>query len=170
MKLNRIVVPVDFSRTSLQALEYAADLAKPFAPEVVAVFVSEPIVYASPSDLYGASTNLAMLQKEQELYGRKQLTRLQQRFGARIPKLRTALLTGTADVAITEAAKKLKGDLIVMSTHGRTGLSHLLLGSVAEKVVRTAPCPVLTVRGRPRRQRAGSGARKTRTRKSAPKK
>jgi nucleotide-binding universal stress UspA family protein len=55
--------------------------------------------------------------------------------------------TGTPAVVIASAAKKLKADLIVMSTHGRTGLSHLLLGSVAEKVVRTAPCPVLTVPG-----------------------
>ena len=59
-------------------------------------------------------------------------------------------------MAITNAAKKLKADMIIMSTHGRTGLSHLFLGSVAEKIVRTATCPVLTVRAGAKRTKARS--------------
>lgn len=153
MKLNRILVPTDLSELSLRGLDYAIGFAKPFDAEIVVLFVVEPIVYATPSDLYGASADLGMVVREQERSGREQLKRLEQRYRRRVPKLRTVLQTGMPHAAITGAAKNLKADLIIMSTHGRTGLSHLFLGSVAEKVVRTAECPVLTVRA------AGGGRR-----------
>jgi nucleotide-binding universal stress UspA family protein len=63
-------------------------------------------------------------------------------------KLRALLQTGAAHLAIAAAAKQVKADLIIMATHGRTGVTHLLMGSVAERVVRSAPCPVLIVRPR----------------------
>jgi len=162
MKLKRILVPTDLSDRSLRALDYAIDFAKPFDAEIVALFVIEPIVYATPTDLYGASVDLGLILREQERSAREQLTRLQRQYGKRAAKVRMVSQTGTAHVTITAAAKKLKADMIIMSTHGRTGLSHLFLGSVAEKVVRTAQCPVLTVR-------AGAtkgGARRRKGRKS----
>lgn len=156
MKLRRLLVPTDLSPASLVGLDYAVELARPFKAEVVLLHVVEPIVYATPTDLYGTTTDLGSVLQEQERSGRAQLAKLQQRYGRKVAKLRAVQQTGTPYVAITSAAKKLKADLIVMSTHGRTGLSHLFLGSVAEKIVRTSPCPVLTVR---------AGAKKARARK-----
>ena len=146
MKLARILVPTDLSPASLTALDYAAGLAQPFNAEVVVIFVVEPIVYATPGDLYGAAADLGPVLQEQERSGRLQLQKLHARYGKKIAKLRVVQQTGTPYTTIAAAAKKLRADLIVMSTHGRTGLSHLFLGSVAEKIVRTSPCPVLTVR------------------------
>lgn len=156
MIIKRILVPVDFSPRSLQALDYAIDFAKPFAAELIVLFVVEPVVYATPADLYGASADLGMVLKEQERGARDQLARLQARVQRRCSKLRTVMQTGTPSQAISYTAKQQKADLIVMATHGRTGLSHLLLGSVAERVVRTSACPVLTVRTRPRTPRKTS--------------
>jgi len=155
MAIKRILVPTDFSEGSLQAIEYAIDLAQPTVAELIVLFVVEPVYYATPADLYGASANLAMLLEEQQRIGRAQLARLGKRLAQRRARFRTMIETGTPYQLITDTAAKLKADLIVMATHGRTGLSHVLLGSVTEKVVRTAACPVLTLRGRP-------AARKTR--------
>lgn len=147
-KIKRILVPVDFSPPSLKALDYAADFAKPLGAELCALFVIEPIYYAVP-DLAGAAAGaVGGLLEEQRKSAKLQLERLQARYARRQVKLRTLLQTGTPYQAITDAAKTLKADMIVMSTHGRTGVSHLLLGSVAERVVRTAACPVLTIRGK----------------------
>lgn len=148
MAIKRILVPTDFSNGSLQALEYAIDLAQSCKAELIVLFVVEPVYYATPADLYGASANLTMLLEEQQRIGREQLARLGKRLSQRRVRFRTLLETGTPHQRITGTAAKLKADLIVMATHGRTGLSHVLLGSVAEKVVRTAACPVLTLRGR----------------------
>jgi nucleotide-binding universal stress UspA family protein len=97
--------------------------------------------------------------QEQRRQGREQLVELEARLKKRYAKIRTVLEDGLAYQAIVAAASKLKADLVIMATHGRTGLSHLFMGSVAEKVVRTASCPVLTVRAaeapaRRRRKRA----------------
>ena len=166
MAIKRILVPVDFSDGALQALDYAAGLARPSGAELVVLFVVEPVYYATPADMYGASTNLSMLLEEQQRIGREQLARLARRLEKRKLKSRTVLETGVPYQVITDTASKQKADLIVMATHGRTGLSHLLMGSVAERVVRTAVCPVLTVRGydksaaRPSRRAAASKKRR----------
>jgi universal stress protein A len=145
-KIKRILVPIDFSRASLKALEYATGFAKPLAAELCVLFVVEPIYYAVP-DLAGAAAGTtAGLLEEQRKAGKHHLERLQARYAKRRIKLRTLLQTGTPYQAIVDAAKSLKADLIVMSTHGRTGMTHLLVGSVAERVVRSSTCPVLTIR------------------------
>ena len=155
--IKRILVPVDFSDTSLQALEYAIEFGKPLKAEIVVVFVVEPVYFTAPTELYAPAANVGMLLDEQRRIGREQLTRLAAGLQKRRINARTVLQTGTAYQVITDTAKRLKVDLIVMATHGRTGLSHVLLGSVAERVVRTAQCPVLTVRGgkrsRPKRKK-----------------
>src|SRR5512144_3253134 len=145
-KIKRILVPIDFSPASLKALDYAADFAKPLDAELCALFVVEPIYYAVP-DLAGAAAGTTVgLLEEQRKSGKVQLERLQARYAKRRIKLRTLLQTGTPFQSIVDASKSLKGNLIVMSTHGRTGMTHLLIGSVAERVVRTSTCPVLTIR------------------------
>jgi nucleotide-binding universal stress UspA family protein len=147
MLIKRILIPIDFSEMSLQALDYAVELGKPFGAELVAVHVVEPIYYATPADVYGPSANLGMLLDEQQRVAAEQLAELEDRLMKRGDKIETVLDSGVPYQKIVEAAEQRKADLIIMATHGRTGLSHLLLGSVAERVVRSAACPVLTVRG-----------------------
>jgi nucleotide-binding universal stress UspA family protein len=169
MKLRRILVPIDFSAHSMQALDYAAGLSEPFGAQLAVLFVVEPIYYAVP-DFAGATAAMGGLLEEQKRSGREQLRRLERRYEKRGIALRALLQTGSPAQAIVDAAAQLKVDMIVMSTHGRTGVSHLLMGSVAERVVRTAACPVLTVHGRkgvraaarPRRARRAPRAKKPR--------
>lgn len=161
MTIKTILVPVDFSDGALQALDYAIDLARPWRASLIVLFVVEPVYYATPADLYGASANLSMLLEEQKRIGGEQLDRLGHRLKRRGVKFRALLDTGAPYQIITQTAEKLKVDLITMATHGRTGLSHLLMGSVAEKVVRSSSCPVLTVRGSRASRRRSSRAGRT---------
>jgi universal stress protein A len=168
--IERILVPVDFSNNSLKALDYAVAFAKPFKAEITALFVVEPIYYSAP-DITGGAATMAGLMEEQRRHGRTQLQRLEQRYAKSGVALRALLQTGTAYQAIADTAKQIKADLIVMTTHGRTGMSHLLMGSVAERVVRSAPCPVLTFNPSKQRRRVAprrAGGRAARgTRKAA---
>ena len=136
MTIKRILVPVDLSEPSIQALDYAVDLATFFKARLMIVFVAEPLYYAG---------DLGLFVEEQQRLGREQLTVLEERVRKRGRTCETILLRGTPYQAIGDEARRRAADLIVMGTHGRTGLSHLVMGSVADRVVRTAPCPVLTV-------------------------
>lgn len=152
MRNQRILIPTDFSTASLTALEHVARTVDAKATEVVVLSVVEPLIYASSGYGY-AFTDLGAVLQEQERSARTQLQRLSGRWRKRLPKLRTMMVTGFAAQSIVAVAQQVKADLIVIATHGRTGLSHLFIGSVAERVVRTAACPVLTVRSRPRAAR-----------------
>jgi nucleotide-binding universal stress UspA family protein len=164
MTIKRILVPVDLSPNSLRALDHAVDLAKPFKAELAVLFVVEPIYYAVP-DFTGGAAAMGGVLDEQRRSARAQLARLEQRYAKRRVKLRTHLQTGTPYQAIVDTAKQLRTDLIVMATHGRTGVTHLLMGSVAERVVRLATCPVLTLRARAQR---ASASRRVGPRAAAP--
>jgi len=144
MTIKSILVPVDLSEASVQALDYAIDFAKPFKSEIVILFVIEPLYYAG---------DLGLLLEEQQRIARAELTQLERRVAKHRLACRTIVLRGTPYSEIVAGAKKYKADLILMGTHGRTGLSHLLLGSVADRVVRTAHCPVLTIRPKPKARR-----------------
>jgi universal stress protein A len=161
--IKRILVPVDFSAPSLQALGYAVELGQRFKPEFVVLHVVEPVVYPAP-DMYGQGYDTGAVYLELERAGREQLARVATTLQRKRLAVRTLLRVGPASHVIVETAKQLKADLIVMSTHGRTGLSRVLMGSVAEKVVRSAACPVLTVRGKAASRRAaprmGGGRRR----------
>ncbi len=137
MQIKRILVPLDLSPASLAGLDYAVDLAGPYAAEIVLLFVVEPLYYAP---------DFGLMVEEQRRFANEEFARLQPRLVQRGAKFRILIQQGTPYQVITEEAARLAIDLIVMATHGRTGLPHLLLGSVAERVVRTAQCPVLTVR------------------------
>jgi nucleotide-binding universal stress UspA family protein len=168
MGFKRLLVPTDFSPASTAALRYATKLADPKATEVIVVFVVEPIVYAPAGYAY-AVADLGAVLEEQQRGGRMQLQRVGRQWRARLPKLRTVLMTGSPATSIVSAAKKVKADAIVIATHGRTGLKHVLLGSVAERVVRMAQCPVITVRSGAgsARARGGGKSRTKRSRKGA---
>ena len=145
MTIKCILVPVDLSAPSIQALDYAIDLAAFFKAQLMIVFVAEPLYYAG---------DLGLFVEEQQRLGREQLTILEERVQKRGRACETILLRGTPYQAICDEARRRAADLIVMGTHGRTGLSHLVMGSVADRVVRSAPCPVLTVPPRSAARRA----------------
>jgi nucleotide-binding universal stress UspA family protein len=162
MKLKRILVPTDFSDFSRHALDEAIEVGKTFRAEIVLLHVLEPIYFATSSDVYGYSANLAMLMEELRQSARRELERLGRAVGKRGLRVQTALASGAPHALIVDAANKRRADLIVISTHGRSGLSHMLMGSVAEKVLRGASCPVLIVR--PQRRARRRAARKPRKR------
>jgi universal stress protein A len=168
--IKRILVPVDFSDPSMRALDYAIGFSRRINSQLTVLHVVEPVYYPIASDTYGVGLDLGNVYAEIERAARIQLSRLAAKLAARRVAARSLLSFGTAPQSIVETANKLKADLIVMSTHGRTGLSHVLMGSVAERVVRTAPCPVMTVPGRRsnapprsgRRRREGAGRTRSR--------
>src|SRR5512139_59170 len=166
MIAKRILVPVDFLAPLRQALDYAIELGRGSATELVVLHVVEPTYYPGAADISGMGYDAAWLSAELERLARQQLAVLAAELRKRRVRARTLMLLGNAHQVIAETAKKVRADLIVMSTHGRSGLSHVLIGSVAERVVRIAPCPVLTVRAQLRatRRRATAAApRRTRT-------
>jgi len=161
MAIKRILVPIDLSANSLAGLDYAVALAKAVRAEIYVLYVVEPLYYAMSEF---AAPAVGELLEEQRRSSRAELTRLEQRYAARKVPLRILQQVGTAHQTVVANAKRLKADLIVMATHGRTGVSHFLLGSVAERVVRAASCPVLTVRPSRTSRRKSVRKRATRSR------
>jgi universal stress protein A len=143
LQLRSILVPMDFSAESEKALTYAVPLAGLFDAKLTLVHVIEPL--ATP-DFVGAFP-LALENEKADQESRRHLQRIVDALKLE-PSLIEKLLVrrGRAFNEITSVARSLKADLIVISTHGRTGLTHALLGSTAERVVQHAPCPVLVVR------------------------
>jgi nucleotide-binding universal stress UspA family protein len=142
LKLNRILVPLDFSEESSQALAYAVALAADMDAKITLLHVIEP-VYASAEP---GLANIPQPIPGEERADEKRLHKIAAEF---IPKGlfdKAMVRFGAPYHEISTAAKRLNAGLIAITTHGRTGLSHVLLGSTAERVVRHAPCPVLTVR------------------------
>lgn len=142
-KIQRILVPTDFSRFSEKAVRYAAGLAEKFQSKVVLLHV-QPVPYYPPELGLMPASMPPLLPQAAEL--RKKLDAEARRLLSPKALERTEVRTGSAFDEICEVARKLRVDLIVIATHGYTGLKHVLLGSTAERVVRHAPCPVLTVR------------------------
>jgi universal stress protein A len=146
MAIKRILVPTDFSDHAGSALKYGREFAETFGAELLILHVVEPIYYATPADMYVTSPNLSMLLDEQRKIATRQLARISAVLKKAGQRHRTLLKTGTPAQVIADTAQDTRADLIIMSTHGRTGLAHILVGSVAEKVVRHASVPVLTLR------------------------
>jgi len=144
-RIKSILVPLDFSTPSKKALGHAVTLARQFKAKLTLVHVVEPV--ATPD--FAASFPLIMENDMQMAAGKKALEDAVK--AARIPRgivERILVRFGRSYHEIAEAARTLKVDLIVISTHGYTGLKHALLGSTTERVVRHAPCPVLVMRQR----------------------
>jgi nucleotide-binding universal stress UspA family protein len=142
----RILVPTDFSPTSNLAIEYATTLAKWLGASVHLLHVVEdPFVGgALGSEVYIASVPGLHMQLVDE--AAVKLADLVPAADRDLIKITSEVRVGQPADSICEVAKAEHCDLIVMGTHGRRGVAHLFLGSVAEKMVRVAPCPVLTVR------------------------
>ena len=141
-KLKRILVPIDFSGPSLKALRYAVPFAEQFGATISLVHVREPIIL--PPDLPNASSVPLMAMQEEE--ARKKLYDLGYREIEELVPLDIHVCSGKPAEEIVNLARGLEADLIIIATHGYKGLMHLVMGSTAEKVVRSAPCPVLVVR------------------------
>jgi nucleotide-binding universal stress UspA family protein len=144
--LKNVLVATDFSEPSTTALEYGRAIARTFNASLHVVHVVDNL-FLQRMLPDAAPANYAELLEELEAAGRRRLNATIGEDDRRELGAKTILLTLTAPAhGIVTYAKKANIDLIVMGTHGRGGWSHLVMGSVAEKVVRTAPCPVLTVR------------------------
>ncbi len=146
IKLDKVLVPTDFSDYSKCAITYGCALAARFDSELHLLnVVQDPAVYVPEPTL------IAMEAVEEQI---KQLHDDAMKSLATLPKddlvtnkpIVREVLHGAPFVEIVRYAREKDIDLIVIGTHGRSGLKHVLLGSVAERVVRKAPCPVLTVR------------------------
>lgn len=142
--IKRILVPVDFSRDSQNALRSAADLAATFGAEIVTLHVVEPVHVAEP--YMGIAPQAGIFLDEEVRNAKAVLAGIGTDLKKKGQRVRTMVAAGPPAPLIVDTAKDIGADLIVMGTHGRTGLAHIFIGSVAEKVVRTAQCPVLTVR------------------------
>jgi nucleotide-binding universal stress UspA family protein len=146
MKLKSILLPMDFSPSAQKALHYALSFAEQFGATITLLNVVEPAVY--PTEFGYIPVEIDALHKTMNASARERLAKLA---AEQVPprfRANTLVRVGTPYHEITTAAKELNVDLIVIATHGYTGLKHVLLGSTAERVVRHAPCPVLTVRER----------------------
>jgi nucleotide-binding universal stress UspA family protein len=146
LNIASILVPTDFSPPSFKALKYAAALARQFEAKITLLYVLEPVVMPDFAAFPLAMDEDKVIRNaEVEL---KALPAKQGIDGALVE--RAVVRSGSPHREITAAAFSLKVDLIVISTHGRKGLAHTLVGSTTERVVRHAPCPVLVVRERER--------------------
>ena len=143
LHLNKILVPTDFSERSKKAVLYALRFAEQFGCEIALLYVVEPATpmigaplavepFTDEDEFSMAEKDLAVLAAESHTNGAHSITSL--------------VRVGHAPNEITKAAKDMDVDLIIIATHGYTSWRHLCIGSTAERVVRTAPCPVLVVR------------------------
>jgi universal stress protein A len=151
---KRIVCATDFSDTAEAAWDLACELAQTHQSELVLVhvFIEFP-VYPEV-----AVTTIQQVWEEQRVWTEQQLAARVEAAVKRGLSARYLLKTGTAPEEIVQAATDERADLIVVGTHGRTGIERLVIGSVAERVVRIAPCPVLTVKPRAIREAARAAA------------
>jgi nucleotide-binding universal stress UspA family protein len=141
MNLQHLLVPVDFSKNSLKAIDAALALARPTGGRITLLYVLEPIIVPYGETLPGDLPNDA-----ERRYGvEAEMERLRGTYAAEAP-LDTLIVDGTAWDAICDTAERKSSDLIVITSHGYTGLKRLFLGSTAERVVRHAKCPVLVLK------------------------
>jgi nucleotide-binding universal stress UspA family protein len=130
--IRKIVVPIDFSGASVRAANYAATIARALGAHLFLVNVLEGI----RPGLYETDDRYDDARKRLEVVARS----------LNGPGVTTEVRTGRIHERLADAVTDYGADLVVMSTHGRTGLSHLLMGSVAEALIRISPCPVLVLR------------------------
>ncbi len=144
MKIEKVLVPVDFSDYSKHALRYAIEFASQFNAEIILISVIEPMIY--PADF--SMGQVAIPATDQNLHERieEELKELEKNVIGSKVKSKRIIKSGKPFFEINEAAREEDVDLIIIATHGHTGVEHLLFGSTAEKVVRKAPCPVLSLR------------------------
>lgn len=144
ISIHKTLVPIDFSDYSKQSLRYAVNFAEKFNSEIILLYVVEPILY--PTDLTLGQIVLPSIDIDLEARAREELEKLVNTEIRPEQKVKTLIKSGKPYIEIIETAKEEDVDLIIISTHGHSGIEQVLFGSTADKVVRKAPCPVLTLR------------------------
>lgn len=140
LQVKNILVPVDFSELSLKSLDYAIPLARQFGAKITLLYVVEPLTYSPEFPSW------MVIPPDPAIEMRKELNDLSK---ARIPEditVDVAVYDNFVPSGVIEAARTSCADLIIITTHGRTGVRRLLDGSACEKIIRLAPCPVLVLR------------------------
>ena len=141
---DKILTAIDFSENSEHAFEYAMTLAKQFQAELTILHViNEPVDLRG---FYVPHISFEQLEKEIEEGAQKMMEQFCQTRMGDFTNYQTAIVTGIPNEEIIRKAADTGASLIVLGTHGRTGLDHIIFGSTAERVVRSAACPVLTIR------------------------
>lgn len=142
-RIGRILVPMDFSDHSRKALRYARPFAEQFGAQITLLHVIEPVVL--PTDFGYVPATPVDIDEQRMADARRQLSGIASELGATVP-IDFMVRLGRSWKEIVDTAKSKHMDLLIIATHGYTGLKYALLGSVAEKIIRHAPCPVLVVR------------------------
>jgi nucleotide-binding universal stress UspA family protein len=144
MNIETILVPVDFSEHSEQAFAWAVGIAQQWHARVLVLHVVPPPGY--PLFLMGAHFNIGLIEKELRAEAETKVSEFLAETDTGTIPITGQGIVGLPFFEICQAAEREHADLIVMGSHGRTGLDHVLVGSVAERVVRHAVCPVLVTR------------------------
>jgi nucleotide-binding universal stress UspA family protein len=140
---KKILCPVDFSEFTDEILAYAVNIANRFNSELHLIHVIPNLNYFTPYESFLTPENLVAIERNIEGEVGKDFDKITKKLNLPFKRI---VKTGVTFVEIIDYIKQQGIDLVVMGTHGRSGIEHILIGSVAEKVVRKSPCPVLTVR------------------------
>ena len=140
---KKILCPVDFSKFTEEVIAYAADIAKQYGAELHVLHVIPNLTYFTPYESFLTPENLVAVEKNIQDEVERDFGKILKHIDMEIKRV---VKTGVAFVEIIDYAKSEGIDLIVMGTHGRSGIEHILIGNVAEKVVRKSPCPVMSIR------------------------
>jgi nucleotide-binding universal stress UspA family protein len=144
MQLKTILFPTDFSQGARAAMDHAISLAQDYKARLILLYVIQDISIAEwyiPSSL-----SMTDLVEDMQKSATKEMDKWEAEVSAKVKNVEKMIVRGVPFVEIIKTSKARNADLIVIGTHGRTGIDHMLFGSTAEKVVRKAACPVLTVR------------------------
>ena len=142
-QVQKILFPIDFTSHFDTLLPWVETFAKKFDATVYVMFVAQDL--ANFTTFYVPHGNIQEFQQQAVESARKRMAAAVQEFFQGFPKLETRVESGAAAAKIVEMAQKEKIDLIIMGAHGRKGLDRAIFGSVADKVVQSAPCPVMTI-------------------------
>jgi nucleotide-binding universal stress UspA family protein len=144
INLKRILVPTDFSESARHALTYAVSFAREYKAEIVLLHVVENLTVGYASDLFPVP--MAEVFEEISGYAKIELGKLATEVRSKGAEVREQVIQGKPSAEILRIAREEAADMIVLGTHGKGLLDQALFGSTAERVLRKAPCPVLTVR------------------------
>lgn len=142
---KKVLCPVDFSEFTDEILAYAVGIAKRFDSELHLIHVIPNLNYFTPYESFLTPENLVAIERNIEGEVDKDFDKITKNLDMPVKRI---IKTGVTFVEIIDYVKEQDIGLVVMGTHGRSGIEHILIGSVAEKVVRKSPCPVLTIRPR----------------------
>jgi nucleotide-binding universal stress UspA family protein len=155
LQIRSILVPTDFSECGNYALSWAASIARTFKASIICVHVIEPIVPAVGYSGMSEPLPITDISEQLEDSAERELPKLAECEECAGLDVEELIVHGEAASEIVQVAKDRNVDLIVVASHGRTGLGRILFGSTAEAVVRHAPCPVLVVKPQPGEEVSG---------------